>query len=313
MNPAEPILSFKFLQESTRPALQRVPACYTESADSRGDVVSGPAALKTKDGRFSYEAAGSDDLPPLVFLHGIGGAARAWRRQLAAFGDRYRAIAWDMPGYGNSVPLPAVSIPALADALKEFLREVGAVKPVLVGHSIGGMIVQQLLTQDPIIAETVVLAQTSPAFGKPDGDWQKEFLEARLGPLDRGATMAQLAPKLVAELVGDACDPDGLALACECMASVPEASYRAAMMAMPGFDLRKALGQICIPALVIAGTLDNNAPAPMVKKMAGFIPNATYVELEGVGHLAALEQPAEFNAALNDFLRTASAASGSDA
>jgi 3-oxoadipate enol-lactonase len=272
-----------------------------------------PPALQTKDGRFSYEAAGADDLPPLVFLHGIGGAARAWRRQLAAFGDRYRAIAWDMPGYGNSQPLPALSIATLADALQDFLQQVGAIKPVLVGHSIGGMIVQQVLTRDPIIAESVVLAQTSPAFGKPDGDWQKEFLEARLGPLDRGATMAQLAPKLVADLVGDDPDHDGMELACECMASVPEASYRAVMMAMPGFDLRKALARICIPALVIAGTRDNNAPAAMVKKMASFIPNATYVELEGVGHLAALEQPREFNAVLGDFLRTATPASGSDA
>jgi 3-oxoadipate enol-lactonase len=275
--------------------------------------VSTPTSLTTKDGRFSYEANGPADLPPLVFLHGIGGAGRAWRGQLDAFGDRYRAIAWDMPGYGGSAPLPSVSIAALAAALKEFLLEVGAAKPILVGHSIGGMIVQQLLVHDPIITEYVVLAQTSPAFGRPDGDWQKEFLEARLGPLDRGETMASLAPKVVADLVGDNPDPAGIELACECMASVPEASYRAAMRSMLGFDLRKSLGQICVPALVIAGTKDKNAPAPMVKKMASFIPNATYVELEGVGHLAALEQPGEFNAVLDDFLRMASPATGPDA
>jgi 3-oxoadipate enol-lactonase len=275
--------------------------------------VSTPTSVTTKDGRFGYETAGAADLPPLVFLHGIGGAARAWRRQLDAFGDRYRAIAWDMPGYGGSAPLQSVSIAALAVALKDFLREVGAAKPILVGHSIGGMIVQQLLVHDPIVAEYVVLAQTSPAFGRPDGDWQKEFLKARLGPLDRGETMASLAPKVVADLVGDHADPAGIELACACMAAVPEASYRAAMTSMLGFDLRKSLGQICVPALVIAGTKDKNAPAPMVKKMASFIPNATYVELEGVGHLAALEQPDEFNAVLDDFLRMASPASGPDA
>jgi 3-oxoadipate enol-lactonase len=269
--------------------------------------------LTTKDGRFGYEAAGADGLPPLVFLHGIGGAARVWRGQLDAFGDRYRAIAWDMPGYGGSAPLQSVSIAALAGALKDFLHQVGAVKPILVGHSIGGMIVQQLLVHEPLIAEYVVLAQTSPAFGKPDGDWQKEFLDARLGPLDRGETMASLAPRVVADLVGDEADPDGIELACACMTSVPEASYLAMMTSMLGFDLRKSLGQICIPTLVIAGTKDKNAPAPMVKKMASFIPNATYVELEGVGHLVALEQPGEFNAVLDDFLRMASPASGSDA
>src|SRR5471030_1153397 len=159
--------------------------------------------MKTDDGRFGYEAAGDAAAPPLVFLHGIGGAARAWRGQLGAFSDRYHAIAWDMPGYGGSAPLPAVSITALADALQDFLQQVGATKPIIVGHSIGGMIVQQLLAQHPRIAGAVVLAQTSPAFGKPDGDWQKSFVDARLGPLDRGETMASLAPKLVADLIGD--------------------------------------------------------------------------------------------------------------
>lgn len=272
-----------------------------------------PAPMKTNDGRFSYEAKGARDLAPLVFLHGIGGAARAWRGQLDAFGDRYHAIAWDMPGYGGSAPLQSASIPALAAALKDFLQEIGAVKPILVGHSIGGMIVQQLLVHDPLLAEYVVLAQTSPAFGQSDGDWQKQFLDARLGPLDRGETMASLAPRVVADLIGDDADPAGVELARECMASVPEASYRAAMMSMLGFDLRKSLGQISVPTLVISGSKDKNAPAPMVKKMASFIPNATYVELEGVGHLVALERPSEFNAALDDFLRTASPASGSDA
>src|SRR5205807_829708 len=102
--------------------------------------VAASAPVKTKDGRFTYEAAGDPGLPALVFLHGIGGAARTWRRQLDAFGDRHRAMAWDMPGYGGSTPLAGVSIATLADALQDFLQQVGAAKPVLVGHSIGGMI-----------------------------------------------------------------------------------------------------------------------------------------------------------------------------
>src|SRR5712664_2877734 len=107
---------------------------------------------KTGDGRFSYEVAGDPAKTPLVFLHGIGGAARAWRGQLNAFRNRYRTIAWDMPGYGGSAPLAAVSIAALASALQDFLQQVGAAKPVIVGHSIGGMIVQQLLVKNPRIA-----------------------------------------------------------------------------------------------------------------------------------------------------------------
>ena len=266
------------------------------------------APLKTGEGRFSYEAAGDPALPPLVFLHGIGGAARGWRVQLEAFSDRYRTIAWDMPGYGGSPLLASVSIAALADALRDFLGQIGAKKPILVGHSIGGMIVQQLLVQSPDIPAAVVLAQTSPAFGKPDGDWQKEFIGARLGPLDRGETMVSLAPALVSELVGDDPDIRGMELARDCMAAVPEATYRATMLALLGFDQRGALKNIAVPTLVLSGSKDKNAPAPMMAKMASYIPSATYVELEGVGHLVNLERPATFDAALDSFLKAHAAA-----
>jgi 3-oxoadipate enol-lactonase len=239
-----------------------------------------------------------------VFLHGIGGAARAWRGQLASFGDRYRALAWDMPGYGGSAPLAKVSIATLADALQDFLEQIDARGPILVGHSIGGMIVQQWLIKYPRKATAVVLAQTSPAFGKAEGDWQKQFIEARLGPLDRGETMKALAPSLVKELVGDHPDTEGMQVARDCMGSVPEASYRAMMLALLGFDQRKALGDIAVPTLVLSGSRDKNAPAPMMAKMATYIPSSTYVEIEAAGHLVNLEQPKAFDGALEHFLNT---------
>ncbi len=264
--------------------------------------MSQPVPMITEDGRFAYEAAGDPSGTPLIFLHGIGGAARAWRRQLASFGDRFRAIAWDMPGYGGSAPLASVSIAALAEALQQFMEQLGATKPVLVGHSIGGMIVQKWLVQSHELPRAVVLAQTSPAFGKADGDWQKSFIAARLGPLDRGETMKSLAPSLVKELVGDDPDPNGMELARECMGSVPEASYRAMMLALIGFDQRSTLGDISVPTLLLSGSKDNNAPAPMMAKTASYIPGSQYVELAGVGHLANLERPDAFDKALGNFL-----------
>ena len=266
------------------------------------------ASIKTSDGRFGYEAAGDSALTPLVFLHGIGGAARAWRGQLDFFGDRYRAIAWDMPGYGGSAPLATVSIATLADALQDFLQQIGAKKPVLVGHSIGGMIVQQWLTKYADVAAAVVLAQTSPAFGNASGDWQKNFIEARLGPLDRGETMRTLAPSLVKDIIGDEPDPAGMELARDCMASVPEATYRVTMLSMLGFDLRSALKTIAVPTLVLSGSRDKNAPAPTMAKMASYIPLAESIDIEGAGHLVNLERPAAFNAALDQFFKARVAA-----
>jgi 3-oxoadipate enol-lactonase len=202
------------------------------------------------------------------------------------------------------VPLPSISIATLADALQDFLKAIGGPRPILVGHSIGGMLVQQWLTKYPRVAAAVVLAQTSPAFGKAEGDWQKEFIEARLGPLERGETMKSLAPMLVKELVGDNPDAAGMEAARDCMGSVPEASYRAMMLALLGFDQRKALGNIAVPTLVLSGSKDKNAPAPMMAKMATYIPGATYVELEGAGHLVNLERPQAFNQVLDQFLKT---------
>jgi 3-oxoadipate enol-lactonase len=106
----------------------------------------------------------------------------------------------------------------------------------------------------------------------------------------------------VQELVGDDPDPTGMELARDCMAAVPEATYRATMLALMGFDLRSALRNIEVPTLLLSGSRDNNAPAPMMAKMASYIPSAKYVELDGVGHLANLERPEAFNAALDDFL-----------
>ena len=267
-------------------------------------------AMTTKDGRFSYEAAGDPKAVPLVFLHGIGGAARGWRSQLDAFAGRYYAVAWDMPGYGGSAPLPVASISTLAEALKDFLTQLGATKPVLVGHSIGGMIVQRFLVDYPDLAGAAVLAQTTSAFGSSDGEWQKNFIDSRVGPLDRGETMPSMASKLVQDLVGDAPSPEGVQLARDCMASVKPETYRSSMQAMIGFDLRKNMADIAVPTLLLSGSKDNNAPAKTMAKMAGQVKGSTYVELEGVGHLANMERPSEFNEVLRDFLSTIHEVSG---
>ncbi len=258
----------------------------------------------TQDGRFGYDSAGDAGAPALVFLHGIGGAARGWRHQLEAFAPGWHAIAWDMPGYGASQPLAEVSIATLADALADFLSVLRLERPVLVGHSIGGMIVQRFIADRPDAARAVMLAQTSPAFGRPDGDWQTKFIADRLGPLDRGETMPAMAPRLVAELVGNNPDADGVALAQDCMAATHADAYRSMMLALVGFDLKAALGRISVPTLVLSGSKDGNAPAPMMRRMADAIPAARYVELDGCGHLANLERPGEFDAALRGFLET---------
>ena len=165
--------------------------------------------------KFLEEGAG----PPIVFLHGIGGGAAGFAAQLAHFGKRYRAIAWEMPGYAGSVPLPVVTVAGLAASLGLFLRALGLERPVLVGHSLGGMVLQRLLVEAPHIAGAVVLSQTAAAFGGKNPGWADAFVADKLGPLDAGRSMEALAPEVIGAMVGEGADAAGVAAAEACFAS----------------------------------------------------------------------------------------------
>lgn len=240
----------------------------------------------------------------VLFLHGVGGGAYSWMPQINSFSMNYVAAAWNMPGYGKSPLFGPMSFPALADSLEALLDDRGWEKVHLVGHSMGGMVAQEFAVdrQDRLLSLT--LSATSPAFGKPDGDFQKKFVEARLAPLANGKTMTDLATELVETMMSPDADPNGRQLAHDCMADVSAETYRAAVECIVTFEQRANLPKIAVPTLVLAGETDTNAPAPMMEKMAAKIPGARYVCLPELGHLANLEDPQAFDAALSDFLNS---------
>ena len=205
-----------------------------------------------------------------------------------------------MPGYGGSPALEPMTFGALAGSLAGLLDRLALDRVHLVGHSMGGMVAQEFAATRPDCVRTLVLSATSPAFGRPDGDFQKRFVEARIAPLDNGMTMDDLADEMVQTMLGP--DADGAAIARRSMAGVPEATYRAAIACLVTFDRRDALAGYEMPVLVLAGETDTNAPAPMMEKMAGRIPGADYVCMAGTGHLGNLENPATFNEAVGAFL-----------
>lgn len=246
-------------------------------------------------------AAGLDG-PPVVFLHGVGGDHSAWRPQLRHFAGRFRCLAWDMPGYGASAPPSAMTFAALARSLLDLLDGLRLTKVHLVGQSLGGMIAQEFAAGHQDRLHSLVLVATSPAFGKADKDWQQKFLDDRLGALDRGMTMPELARNNIARIVGRDPDPTGVAIATACTANIPVESYRQAVSMILGFDRRADLARIAVPTLAVAGELDTVAPAPMMQKMAAQIPGARFLTVPGAGHLINLEKPGAFNAALDGFL-----------
>jgi 3-oxoadipate enol-lactonase len=248
--------------------------------------------------------------PPVVFLHGIGGSARIWAPQVGSFAAAgFRPVALDLPGYGARSPIDHMDFDTVAADVETQISHLGLDRPVLVGHSMGGMVAQTALRRKPRAYRAAVLSGTSPAFGDPTGEFQKKFVADRLGPLDAGRTMAELAPAMVDAISGPAPDPVGRRLAIDTIAATSERSYRAAVHCLVGFDERANLARIGIPLLCLAGEHDRLAPAAMMERMAARIPGARYVCLKGVGHLPNVEAPQAFDVAIFDFLRAALAPS----
>ena len=239
---------------------------------------------------------------PLIFLHGMGLNAKSWRYQLDAFADTYRVIALDLPGYGESPALKDISFANYARALHTFIQKQNLDKSILVGHSFGGMLTQEYMALYPDQIKAAVLYGTSPSFGNPEGEWQKAFIKARLKPLDEGKSMPELAEGMAKNMMGSGAR-EGLKLAINAISATSEATFRNSVWCLTSFNQRANLDNINVPALLIVGEEDRNAPASMMQKMASKITSSNYVCLPTLGHLAHLENPQVFNEALASFLK----------
>ncbi len=246
--------------------------------------------------------AGSGDTA-VVMLHGVGGAKEAWPSTLAALAENgFRAVAWDMPGYGESAMIDPYTNQGLARALEALVDALAAPRTVLLGHSMGGMVAQEAMALFPHKISGLILSGTSPAFGTPGGAWQQGFLQSRFAPLNAGRGMAALAAELVPGMMAAGASAATHAAAAALMARVPQAAYRAALSAIVAFDRRAQLADIHVPTLALAGQYDKNAAPAVMEKMAARIPGCEYLCLPGVGHLANMEDPAGFDAAVLAFL-----------
>ena len=240
-------------------------------------------------------------MTPLLFLHGLGGGHAAWDRQVEHFGRRgYRCIAWDQPGYGGTPLVEPYTLQTVTDALK---RHMDRDRVVLIGQSMGGFVAQEMYARFPDRIAALVLAFTSPAFGGAGGQFARQFIAARIGPLDEGKTMAQVAKALMPSMRGTKSDPQGLAHAERVMSAIPPETYRKAVQMLTTFDRRDQLEKIAVPTLLVAGSDDRIAPHSVMESMARGIPHAEFVLLEGCGHLGPMDQPQAFNGALENFLQ----------
>lgn len=284
------------------------PQAPAHSAVTSGDRASGTPSSETDSPVVAIPKAkiAGDGPVTLLLLHGIGGNAEVWPAQFTTFANAgYRVVAWDMPGYGGSAMPGAPTMAALADALRALLTSLGPARFVLVGHSMGGMVAQELMARDPADIVALVLCGTSPAFGRAEGDFQRAFVRQRTAPLDAGKTMREMAETIVPGMLGEPDDATRAIAhrqAVDAMAAVPPTAYRVALEALVAFDQRAALPTLAVPVLLLAGEHDANAPPKVMARMAEAIPGARYVCLPGAGHLMNLTHAAAFDAELCAFL-----------
>ena len=240
----------------------------------------------------------------LLFLHGLGGGHHAWDRQLPYFAEHgFATHAWDQPGYGHTPIVEPYDLEQVAAALKRLIESLGGGPVVLVGHSMGGFIAQEAYARFPQLIKALVLGFTSPGFGDRGSEFSRQFIAARVGALDQGTSMADLAARLMPTMRGPISSAEGLAHAQSVMSGIPPETYRKAVQLLTTFDGRKILQGIAVPALLIAGSDDKTAPPEVMQRMAKEISGAEFVVLRGCGHLGPMDQPDAFNAVLESFLR----------
>lgn len=239
---------------------------------------------------------------PLVLVHGFLGGSAQWEAQIEYFSKTHDVIAPDLPGFGDAAQLPGrVGIEGLADYVIEFLDDLNITSFALLGHSMGGMIVQTIAAKIPDRVTKLVLYGTGPLGLMPNRF--ETIDESRQRLLADG--IAKTIRRVGATWVLDS----ETALGQSCVAQLARigdpASREAALLAYDGmesWDGRAHLEYLSMPTLILWGDTDRSYRWPQIEEMWKKIPDAKLAVIPGTSHAAHLEKPALFNSLLDDFL-----------
>jgi 3-oxoadipate enol-lactonase len=248
-----------------------------------------------------YEVHGTEGKPWLVFSHSLACSVRMWDGQVAAFKDRYRILAYDTRGHGQSAaPKGQYTLEGLADDVHALFRQLRIERPHFVGLSMGGMIGQTFALKHPGVFASLTLADTTSRYpAEAAGAWldrikiaETKGMEPLVQPtLERWFT-APFREKNKAEV----------ARVAEQIRKTPVAGYVGCCHAIPKINVTDRLKELRVPALVICGDQDPGTPPAMAREIASNLPGAKLALIPQAAHLANLEQPEAFNRALDGFL-----------
>ena len=239
--------------------------------------------------------------PPVLFLHGVGGTRTAWGPQLRGLSDRFRCIAWDMPGYGDSELLDPLTFEGIADRLVGLLDTLDIASADLVGLSYGGMHAMHTALRHPHRVNRLVLADTSARFGT-NGTTADEWISTRMEPLDRGETPADAAEGIIDAITAVTLTGRIRDEVIGAFGRIPVDGFRASVRCLPTHDVLDRLHEIPHPTRVIVGELDEETPISYAQLIADGIPDSDLCILAGVGHLSPSEAPESFNQLVAEFL-----------
>jgi 3-oxoadipate enol-lactonase len=244
-----------------------------------------------------HEVAGDSDVT-VFLLHGIYGSKRYWKYEIGRLVARgYRVVAWDAPGYGIS-PLPEpYSLQIVARAAADLIELHGTATNVIFGHSMGGQVTPRVYSMLPARISAIVISATIGYFGNKTKEEQDEFVAKR----SSGAGAASVVTSMFAP---SSSGPE-VELVRQVAGHTPPETVKAAVKAVqnaPDEEAIAAFRSVHVPALLVAGELDETGRASGMRRVADMMPNAEFSVVANAGHYPWAEQPQAFNELLFDFL-----------
>jgi len=258
--------------------------------------------------RTRYLASGNPGLPPLIFLHGTGGHAEAYCRNLGPHASHFRTYAIDMVGHGwTDKPDIPMEIPVYTDHLLKFLDAMKIDRAHISGESLGGWVAARFALNHPDRVQSLVLNTTGGSTARPE-------VMARIKELSQKAADDPSWEFIKARLQWLMADPRQVT---EDLIAVRQAIYasdnfREAMLnllVLQEMDIRQRnlisdddWSRIAVPTLVLWTTHDPTNPVEEGRRIASMIPGSRFMVMENCGHWPQFENPEAFNLLHIDFL-----------
>ena len=243
---------------------------------------------------------------PVVLLHGFPLCRQMWGPQMTALADAgYRVICPDLPGFGESLSLAGpASMSSYADAIIDLLDELGIEQAVIGGMSMGGYVLLDLVERYPHRLLGAMFLVTRAAADDAAGKQKRTMMVEQVKGGNVLTIPEAFVPVLFAEETARK-NPQLILKVRQWVEAAPSSGLIEGLLAMrERDDAVDKLPAFALPSLVVGAEQDLAVPFEHSQVLAAGLPNSKLTIIPGAGHMANLEQPELFNAALLDFLAT---------